>query len=103
MKWHELKSWPEHFQDIANGKRTFELRRDDRGYQVGDVLELLEWEPGDHPDRATARYTGRSARRRITYVLRGAGLGCVAPLKGLSVGYCILGLENIDSELLSRP
>jgi hypothetical protein len=98
MKTHELKSWPEFFADVATGKKNFELRRNDRDYRPGDELVLREWEPGDHPDRATARYTGREHRVIVTYVLTGAGVGCIAPLKGLALGYCILGLENIDQE-----
>lgn len=97
MKTHELKSWPEFFADILAGKKMFELRRNDRDYRPGDELALREWEPGDHPDKeATAKYTGRSVRMRVTYVLNGAGVGCIAPLKGLAIGYCILGIEHIN-------
>lgn len=45
MKRHVLKCWPEFFDAIADGRKTFELRRDDREYAVGDVLELRWWNP----------------------------------------------------------
>jgi hypothetical protein len=37
---HELKTDPEAFDAVASGAKTFELRRNDRDYQVGDVLVL---------------------------------------------------------------
>jgi len=42
---HFLKTWPPYFQAIASGSKTFELRRNDRGYAVGDILVLREFEP----------------------------------------------------------
>jgi hypothetical protein len=93
MTVHELKSWPEFFAPVASQEKTFELRRNDRDYQVGDVLVLREWKPDVlHEDEG--EYTGRSCRRRISYVLEGLGTqGVIAPLRGLSRGYAILALE----------
>jgi len=42
---HELKTWPEFWDAIRIGAKTFELRFDDRGFAVGDVLELRRWRP----------------------------------------------------------
>jgi hypothetical protein len=90
---HELKSWPEYFKPVQDGRKTFELRRDDRDFAVGDVLLMREWDP------ERKEYTGNEIRRSVTYVLRGfygpdADLfhGPDAPLRGLTRGYCILGL-----------
>lgn len=58
---HRLKTWPGPFQALVDGTKTFELRYDDRGYAVGDVLHLEEYEPGH------MTYTGREMRRTITY------------------------------------
>jgi Domain of unknown function (DUF3850) len=58
---HELKAWPEFFKDLASQAKTFEVCRDDRDFQVGDILWLREWDP-----RSEA-YSGREVRRRITY------------------------------------
>jgi hypothetical protein len=69
-----------------SGEKPFELRKNDRDYKVGDVLHLQVWEP------RTNSYTGREAYRRVSYVLTGAGIGCIAPLRGLMIGYAILGL-----------
>jgi hypothetical protein len=86
MKTHELKSWPDFFEPVFNGSKTFELRVDDRHFAVGDVLHLREWD-----DRA-GKYTGRELRRTITCVLAGIGGGAIAPVRGLSRGYAILSL-----------
>ena len=93
MTTHELKSWPEFFAPVERGEKTFELRIDDRHYEVGDVLVLREWMPDVH-GTDEGRYTGRELRRRVTYVMQGLGtVGVIPPLKGLLRGYVILALE----------
>lgn len=90
MTIHALKSWPEYFQPLMTGDKTFELRRDDRKFTAGDHLLLREYVPNSDS------YTGRELTRRITYVLHGLGsVGTIAPLKGLSQGYVILSLEEV--------
>lgn len=74
---HELKTWPEFWRDIAAGRKTFEVRKDDRGFQVGDLLVLFEWSK-------TRLYTGRRVVRRATYILRAH--------PGLSPGFVVMGL-----------
>lgn len=61
---HDLKIWPGYFAAILDGSKTFEVRVDDRGYAVGDLLRLREWSP------VAQEYTGREVTRRVTYVLR---------------------------------
>ena len=50
---HNLKTWPEYFKLMIEGKKTFELRKNDRDFQVGDRLDLLEYNPD------TQEYTGK--------------------------------------------
>lgn len=74
---HDLKIWPGHFEAILLGRKTFEVRRDDRDFQVGDLLLLREWLPGtDIRENPAAGYTGRSITRRISHldVLDGIGV-----------------------------
>lgn len=59
---HDLKCWVGFFQDVIDGRKTFEIRNDDRGYKVGDVLFLREWSPDDKV------YTGRNCCRVVTYI-----------------------------------
>lgn len=40
MKTHELKLDVKYFEDVKSGKKNFEIRKNDRDFQVGDVLEL---------------------------------------------------------------
>lgn len=76
-KIHSLKIWPVYYDDVASGKKTFEVRKDDRNYQVGDVLLLSEWNGEGN--------TGRSGNFEIVYILRNSSL--------LLEGYCVLGIR----------
>lgn len=88
MRHHELKTWPEFFEDIVSGAKTFELRNDDRGFNVGDSLELREYDP------RTETYTGRSTWRKVKHLLRHEpDKGCAATF-GLAPGFVILSLED---------
>lgn len=40
MKIHELKLDTFYFDDVKSGLKTFEIRKNDRDYQVGDLLSL---------------------------------------------------------------
>lgn len=61
---HELKTWPDFYEAILDGRKNFEVRRDDRGFQAGDLVYLREYDPA-----SGGRYTGRSLQARIGYVL----------------------------------
>jgi len=41
---HELKCWARYFDQVWEGRKLFELRRNDRGFRVGDELLLVETE-----------------------------------------------------------
>jgi hypothetical protein len=69
MREHELKTWPEFFQAILDGTKRHEIRVDDRGFAVGDVLVLREWDP--HVDD----YTNRKLRVLVTYKTGGGNWG----------------------------
>ena len=43
MKRHELKIWPEYFDPVEAGLKTFEIRKNDRGFAMGDRLLLREF------------------------------------------------------------
>ena len=65
MKTHELRCWPESFQPVSDGSKTLELRRDDRGYAVGDMIYLREYDP------LRPGYTGETITVQITHIVRG--------------------------------
>ena len=60
---HELKCKSEFFRDLRTGKKNFEVRKDDRGFCVGDYLALNEI-------NQEGQYTGDSLLVSISYILR---------------------------------
>ena len=63
MKNHELKILPEYFLEVVNGNKTFEVRHNDRDFQIGDYVTLKEY------NGETNEYTGRLINVKITYIL----------------------------------
>ncbi len=45
-KMHFLKSLPEYYHRVENGEKNFEIRKNDRDFQVGDAVVLQLWTPG---------------------------------------------------------
>lgn len=76
-KLHEIKIAPSYYEDTVSGRKPFELRKNDRGYKVGDGLKELEFKDG--------RYTGRVIEADIIYMLE--------DYAGLEEGYCVLGID----------
>ena len=60
-KIHYVKTEPRYFSEVCSGNKKFEVRKNDRGYQVGDLLVLQEFVNG--------RYTGKGVLKQITYIL----------------------------------
>jgi hypothetical protein len=83
---HEVKSWPQFFGPVVAGTRRHELRRNDRGYEVGDQVVLREWDPTD------GRYTGRQATAAITSITSNEH-PCAVSDVGLHPDFCILTIE----------
>lgn len=75
---HELKILPEYFDAVCLREKTFELRKNDRGFKVGDYLHLKEWD-GE-------KYTGREVTRYVNYILYDW-------TGGLQDGWCIMNLK----------
>ena len=91
----DLKIWPAYYDAVLAGTKRFEVRRDDRDYQVGRVFRLREWDPGPRCAQGIlgqdmGRYTGRRIAVIITYVLR--------DVPGLEPGYCVWGFRALGME-----
>jgi hypothetical protein len=84
MRTHRLKTWPEFFLPIAEGEKTFEVRKNDRGFRLGDVLVLREFCP------VGGTFTGREERRLVVYILEGGQFG-------IEAGHCVLGLGRMTA------
>lgn len=76
-KVHEVKLAAMYYDDVKTGKKTFELRKNDRNYKEGDKLHMLEFKDG--------RHTGRTISADIVYLME--------EYTGLTEGYCILGIR----------
>lgn len=84
MKLHELKIKQEYYEQVFSGLKTFELRKDDRGYEVGDIITFnCISENGKLMFQAGEVY-------QITYILRDC------PEYGLKDGYCILAIKPLE-------
>jgi len=79
---HRLKTWPEYFDAIALGLKTFEVRKADRDFRVGDLLQLDEWCP------ARQDYTGAIRKKQVMYILQGGQFG-------IEPGYVVMGLGDV--------
>lgn len=94
MTEHILKTTDVYWDAIERGEKNFEVRRDDRGFQKGDVLILRRVEFSTFSadkkiieSRCPHRNTPRDLRRKVTYILTGGQLG-VEP------GYVVMGLKK---------
>ena len=90
MQEHVLKTWPVYFDAIKRGDKNFEVRRDDRGFQKGDILVLQRTDP-ERNLKVDLDYRGavkHELRKRITYVLTGGQFG-------IEPGFVVLGLSDI--------
>jgi len=80
---HKLKTWDSVYHDVVYGKKTFEFRKNDRDFKLGDELLLMEVVPfigGCSP-------TGRFCLFTVSYILHGG-------VFGVPEGYCIMSIER---------
>lgn len=68
MAIHVLKTWNPYFEALWDKSKTFEVRKDDRGFEVWDTLLLRE------TVMETGEYTGRLINAQVTYILRDSQL-----------------------------
>lgn len=82
---HELKIYPKYFDDVITGKKTFEIRKNDRHFSVGDILMLKEWD--------NIKYSGRKVAAEVVYLINDNFVGIMP-------GYVVLGIElrNVREE-----
>lgn len=62
MNRHDLKTWPDAFDAIAGGRKSMEIRHNDRRFAAGDLVRLRRFDP------ATGQYTGEELERLIVEV-----------------------------------
>ena len=90
MKTHNLKLRMDFCDDVLRGKKTFEIRYNDRGYQTGDLIKFIPINGIAYEDFfgniiQDAQHPISEKVYRITYILSGWGL---------KDGYVALGIEE---------
>lgn len=78
---HNLKTWTPFFLEAKSGVKQFEVRKNDRDYQVGDTLILEDFDPNKE------KYTGGWVPKRVIYKLDDP--------RFVKEGFVILGVEDI--------
>lgn len=82
QKVHHIKLGASFFAEVESGEKTFELRKNDRDYKKGDILEMMEFKDGKN--------TGRIVRVLVTYIL--------TEFTGLEDGYCIMATRLMGED-----
>ena len=82
---HELKLCKRFYDVLKSGAKTYEVRRNDRGFKVGDTLILR---PVTDDESRTYISNLRPLMAEITYMLAENGWG-------IEEGYCVLALRNV--------
>lgn len=77
---HALKTEPVFFEDIKSGAKTFEIRKADRPFKVGDTIVLQEFDPEKE------EYSGNEWTGLITYLMDDPAF--------VKKGFCILGIKE---------
>lgn len=78
---HSLKTWPQWFQEVKAGRKPWEVRKNDRGFQEGDILVLQEWDP------TTKAYTGQALQCKVALV--------VDSPPGVRSGYVVMTIKGV--------
>ena len=89
MKLHTLKIKDEFYTDIIRGAKTFEVRKNDRDFQVGDLINF-EVLPPNYDGKSKYYIEVPTDVFIITYVLTKADFP-----DGLNDGYVVLGIRKV--------
>ena len=76
---HELKTISPYYEAVESGVKMFEIRKDDRNFNIGDTLELSHW------DDSVGGYDGDWIAVTVTYILRDT--------RFLPLGYCCMSIK----------
>lgn len=82
-KHHDLKCHPHFFAAIVAGKKTFEIRRNDRDYRVGDTMTLKEFDP------SYGNTGAKAGPFEIVYLMTAEDFPAILP------GFVIMGLGGL--------
>ncbi|RGG17644.1 DUF3850 domain-containing protein [Ruminococcus sp. AF26-25AA] len=91
MKTHDLKLSIEFCDAVLSGEKTFEVRKNDRGFQTGDLIRFIptdgtSYRSSDGTVREHAKHEISGHTYKITYILNGWGI---------KNGYVVMGIKEI--------
>jgi len=95
MTTHKLKLPEPYFSAVFSGDKTFEVRRNDRGYQRGDTLVLWDVTSCECGSDTCPRVRP-AIERRVSFVF--AGDPNLRDLGGITPGYVVLGLAAVPAD-----
>ncbi len=87
FRYHELKCWPASFEALRIAEKKADFRQDDRGFEEGDMLILMEF------DELLCGYTGAVLPLRVSHVERGFGI---------PEGFAMLSVERFEDWVRRR-
>lgn len=80
---HELKVWTEYIRPIITGTKTFEIRKNDRDFKVGDILILKGYDADNN------KYTNDEIEVVVTFILS-------ETFFGLKDGYVVMSIKVLN-------
>lgn len=87
---HELKIWPQYYCRVADGSKTFEVRKNDRGFQKGDEVTLYYFRPDfEYDDPTEHQRTHIRDYPSLTFKI-----GYVLPIDAERVVFSLLPIEE---------
>ena len=92
MTLHYLKLSDRFFDPVKNGVKNFEIRKDDRGFKVGDTI-VLQW-VGTEQQMMKLNLNDQeppTITRFISYILTHEDFPA-----GIQPGYVVLGLRRVQ-------
>ncbi len=66
---HSLKIHPEHYNNVKDGTKTFEIRKNDRGFQKGDKVSLFYWPRNGDNNKSTHSYAEDYNMPELTFFI----------------------------------
>ena len=92
---HVLKVVAPYFEALLDGSKTFEVRRNDRGFQRGDRLILWEYDPSPGGWRNYHPAHCRAVTAEVGFVYSGDPRFTHGGTDALSPGYVVMALVNV--------
>ena len=86
MTRHTLSLYDRYFDAVVNGVKRFVVRKNDKGYHIGDTLELIRFFEGYGPGEDDSD----EFLVKVTYILTHEDFP-----EGVPDGYVVLGIEKV--------